>query len=85
MREVCFTWTGKIIFHFEIFGITLYPPIDIVLIHFGKSGRVKHVLSLSWNNLPPCISLIAVTRNVYPVAIPEIISQVRGSWICYPV
>ena len=83
MRKLCSTGTGRIISYFEFFGVTLYSRIDIVLIHFrqkaGKGGVVKHILSLWTSKQPLAVYFLAVTRNVYPMAILEILSQICGS------
>ena len=84
MWKLCSAGTGSIISHFEFFGVTLYSRTDIALIHFGKSGWggggvVEHALSLWTSKQPLAVYFLAVTRNVYPMAILEILSQIRGS------
>ena len=62
MRKLCSTGTGRIISHFEFFGVTLYSRIDIVLIHFrqkaGGGGGKTYIISLDFETasrrLFPC-------------------------------
>ena len=64
MRKLCSTGTGRIISHFEFFGVTLYSRIDIVLIHFrqkkagGGGGGKTDIISLNFETasrrLFPC-------------------------------
>ena len=81
MRKLCSTGTGRIISHFEFFGVTLYSRIDIVLIHFRQKagGVVKHILSLWTSKQPLADYFLAVTHSDYPMAILEILSQICGS------
>ena len=85
MRKLCSAGTGSIISHFEFFGVKLYSRTDIALIHFGESGggggggMVKHALSLWTSKQPLAVYFLAVTHSVYPMAILEILSQIRGS------
>ena len=63
VRKLCSTGTGRIISHFEFFGVTLYSRIDIVLIHFrqkkaGGGGGKTYIISLNFETasrrLFPC-------------------------------
>ena len=56
----CSTGTGRIISHFEFFEVTLYSRIDIVLIHFGKSGGggrggKTYIISLDFEIASRCL------------------------------
>ena len=45
----------------------------------GGGGVEKHILSLWTSKQPLAVYFLAVTRNVYPMAILEILSQICGS------